>query len=151
MRLSQALGLLLLACAVVGVVHAWRAVTPPFRGDVPVDTTTKLFDVRRLPNNPIITEQTDPFLREESARYGYVNINGPSLIRVPSWVQKPLGRTTSISRTTRGNRSASRTPIGSRVRGPCTGPECCRSGPPGSRRRSRSLLGCSGPRSISGG
>jgi len=40
--------------------------------------------VRRLPTNPIITPQTD-------ATIG-TNINGPSLIRVPSWIKKPLGK-----------------------------------------------------------
>lgn len=40
--------------------------------------------VKRLPENPIITPQTDPSIG--------TNINGPSLIRVPNWVQKPLGR-----------------------------------------------------------
>ena len=38
----------------------------------------------RLPHNPIITPQLSPTLGE--------NINGPSLIRVPGWVQKPLGK-----------------------------------------------------------
>ena len=40
--------------------------------------------VRRLPDNPIITPQTDASIGS--------NINGPSMIRVPSWVSKPLGR-----------------------------------------------------------
>jgi hypothetical protein len=39
--------------------------------------------VRRLPGNPIITPASDPSLG--------ANINGPSLIRVPEWVEKPLG------------------------------------------------------------
>ena len=38
----------------------------------------------RLPGNPIITPASSPTLGD--------NINGPSLIRVPSWVQRPLGR-----------------------------------------------------------
>jgi hypothetical protein len=42
------------------------------------------YAARRLPTNPIITPQTDPTLG--------TNINGPSLIRVPQWVEKPLGR-----------------------------------------------------------
>jgi hypothetical protein len=40
--------------------------------------------VRRLAGNPIITPQSDPSIG--------TNINGPSLIRVPSWIKKPLGR-----------------------------------------------------------
>jgi hypothetical protein len=42
---------------------------------------------RRLPNNPIITAEmpgADPEMR--------TNINGPSLIRVPDWVENPLGQ-----------------------------------------------------------
>ena len=38
----------------------------------------------RLPGNPIITPSASPTLGE--------NINGPSLIRVPEWVEGPLGR-----------------------------------------------------------
>jgi hypothetical protein len=38
----------------------------------------------RLPDNPIVTPASSPTLGE--------NINGPSLIVVPSWVERPLGR-----------------------------------------------------------
>jgi hypothetical protein len=38
----------------------------------------------RLPGNPIVTPASSPTLGE--------NINGPSLILVPSWVERPLGR-----------------------------------------------------------
>lgn len=38
----------------------------------------------RLPANPIITQEMDPSLGD--------SINGPSLIRVPDWLPKPLGR-----------------------------------------------------------
>jgi hypothetical protein len=38
----------------------------------------------RLPGNPIVTAASSPTLGE--------NINGPSLIVVPSWVKRPLGR-----------------------------------------------------------
>lgn len=40
--------------------------------------------VRRFPENPIIRPNMD-------ARMGD-NINGPSLIRVPDWIERPLGR-----------------------------------------------------------
>jgi hypothetical protein len=43
--------------------------------------------VIRLPNNPIITPNM-PGLRFGKAN----NINGPTLIRVPNWVNKPLGK-----------------------------------------------------------
>lgn len=38
----------------------------------------------RLPGNPIVTPASSPTLGE--------NINGPSLILVPTWVEQPLGR-----------------------------------------------------------
>jgi hypothetical protein len=40
--------------------------------------------VERLPNNPIIWKEMDESLGG--------NVNGPSLIRVPDWVEHPLGR-----------------------------------------------------------
>ncbi len=40
--------------------------------------------VRRLPNNPIIRPGMHPRIGD--------NIQGPSLIRVPDWVERPLGR-----------------------------------------------------------
>lgn len=42
--------------------------------------------VRRFPGNPIITSEL--FLDKKDGH----NINGPTLIRVPSWVDKPLGK-----------------------------------------------------------
>jgi hypothetical protein len=50
------------------------------------------FEARRLPGNPILQHTLDERLVAEAQRYGYVNVNGPSLIRVPSWVENPLGR-----------------------------------------------------------
>ena len=40
--------------------------------------------VERFPNNPIIRPNMDSRMGD--------NVNGPSLIRVPEWVKKPLGR-----------------------------------------------------------
>ncbi len=40
--------------------------------------------VLRFPENPLITQQLSPALGDD--------INGPSLMRVPSWVDHPLGR-----------------------------------------------------------
>lgn len=39
---------------------------------------------QRLPQNPLVTTKSSPTLGD--------NVNGPSVIRVPAWVQKPLGR-----------------------------------------------------------
>jgi hypothetical protein len=38
----------------------------------------------RLPQNPLVTVRTSPSLGD--------NIDGPTVIRVPSWVERPLGR-----------------------------------------------------------
>ncbi len=38
----------------------------------------------RLPQNPLVTRRSSPTLGD--------NINGPSIIRVPPWIEKPLGR-----------------------------------------------------------
>jgi hypothetical protein len=46
------------------------------------------FRVERLPNNPII----HPGLPGVEPERGFHNINGPSLIRVPGWVEQPLGK-----------------------------------------------------------
>ena len=40
--------------------------------------------VTRLPSNPIVVPESDPSLGE--------NINGPSLVRAPPWLSRPLGR-----------------------------------------------------------
>jgi hypothetical protein len=39
---------------------------------------------KRFPENPLITVKTSPSLGD--------NVNGPTIIRVPNWVQRPLGR-----------------------------------------------------------
>jgi len=38
----------------------------------------------RIPQNPLITVKSSPTLGD--------NVNGPAIIRVPSWVEHPLGR-----------------------------------------------------------
>ncbi len=50
------------------------------------------FEVTRLPGNPIVGEGMDGRMTEEAKKYGYININGPCLIRVPTWVNNPLGK-----------------------------------------------------------
>jgi hypothetical protein len=50
------------------------------------------FTARRLADNPIITHEMDKSLMAEYELYGYANINGPAMIKVPEWVDNPLGR-----------------------------------------------------------
>ena len=69
----KAILLFLLLSAVAG------GICPGPRGDPPTP-----IHVRRLPGNPIVTPKSDPSVG--------TNINGPSLIRVPAWIPKPLGK-----------------------------------------------------------
>lgn len=57
--------------------------------DVPFTTE---FEAARLLDSPIIDTQLHLKLIEEAERYGYKNVNGPSLIRVPDWLENPLGK-----------------------------------------------------------
>ena len=74
---------ILLAAGVAG--HVVSAAPPP-------KVTT-----RRLPQNPLITVRTSRSLGD--------NINGPSIVRVPDWIEHPLGRYYMYSRTTWCRRS----------------------------------------------
>jgi hypothetical protein len=68
-----------------------EASSPALPGDVEVADGRSPIGARRLPGNPIIRHTMDARLRDEARRYGYVNVNGPSLIRVPPWVENRLG------------------------------------------------------------
>ena len=50
------------------------------------------FNYQRISDSPIITTESHPMLLSESESFGYKNINGPTLIKVPEWVENPLGR-----------------------------------------------------------
>ena len=47
--------------------------------------------VQRLSDGPIIETAMSPRLTALAKEQGYNNVNGPSLIRVPDWVENPLG------------------------------------------------------------
>ena len=47
---------------------------------------------KKLSEEPIITTSMSPRLQALEDKQGYVNINFPSVIKVPSWVKKPLGK-----------------------------------------------------------
>ena len=89
------------AAGAVGIVLAvlvaagwWveRISSPSLAADAKVVADGLPFEARRLPGSPILQHTMDERLVAEARRYGYVNVNGPSLIRVPSWVENPLGR-----------------------------------------------------------
>lgn len=71
----------LLLCFVSSICFAQMPVQAPTgQSDAVLPRALK---VTRLPVNPIISPQSDPSIG--------TNINGPSLIRVPKWIVKPIG------------------------------------------------------------
>lgn len=50
------------------------------------------FSAQRLADSPIITVDKSPRLTALAEAQGYININGPSMIRVPDWIEQPLGK-----------------------------------------------------------
>ena len=50
------------------------------------------FSAQRLADSPIITVAKSPRLTALAEAQGYININGPTMIRVPDWVEQPLGK-----------------------------------------------------------
>jgi hypothetical protein len=50
------------------------------------------FTAQRLAHRPIITVDNSPRLQRLAKIEGYININGPSMILVPDWVENPLGK-----------------------------------------------------------
>jgi hypothetical protein len=91
MRLIGALMIML----VVGLAAAsWtliEASSPSLPADAEVVDGSGAIVARRLSAGPIIRHTMDARLGDEARRYGYVNVNGPSLIRVPAWVENKLG------------------------------------------------------------
>ena len=87
-----AVAAVLLAAAAAAGEHAEprREARPAWADALPADALSNShFRVERLPNNPIIHPGT-PGVEPEGG-LGH-NINGPSLIRVPDWIDNPLGR-----------------------------------------------------------
>lgn len=76
-RFINRIVLALFVVLIVAVVWLWPRY--PFQ---PREVSPYL--VERLPDNPVIAA-----VAEER---GYININGPSVIRVPDWIENPLGR-----------------------------------------------------------
>ena len=50
------------------------------------------FTAQRLAHRPIITVDNSPRLQQLAEAEGYININGPSMILVPDWVENLLGK-----------------------------------------------------------
>ncbi|MFV1980611.1 MAG: hypothetical protein ACC655_05595, partial [Rhodothermia bacterium] len=54
----------------------------------PVSKMSAGWTVIRSEANPLLTTKSEWMTTE----HGYVNVNGPSVIRVPDWINSPLGR-----------------------------------------------------------
>lgn len=81
---------LFFAIAIVAIVtYIWHQSLQP--KIIPFTEHHVSFAIQRLTNEPIIDVTIHSRLQEEAKNYGYTNINGPSLIRVPKWVSNPLG------------------------------------------------------------
>ena len=91
MRLIGALAVLLVVGLAASSWTLGEAWSPALPGDAEVADGRSVIVARRLPESPIIRHTMDARLQEEARRYGYVNVNGPSLIRVPPWVENRLG------------------------------------------------------------
>ncbi len=50
------------------------------------------FTAQRLSDSPIITVDKSPRLQLLAREEGHININGPTMILVPDWVEQPLGK-----------------------------------------------------------
>mgnify|MGYP006128520685 CR=1 FL=1 len=50
------------------------------------------FTAQRLAHRPIITVDNSPRLQQLAQAEGHININGPSMVLVPDWVDNPLGK-----------------------------------------------------------
>ncbi len=101
-ELALGLALALGACASEGPVASEMA-QPQAVAAQPVSQSLSLtradaegptcpFTARRLANTPIITHDMDPGLIAEAEAFGYVNINGPSLVAAPPWDRDRLGQ-----------------------------------------------------------
>jgi hypothetical protein len=82
-------GLIYLSLAfslIVAVTLAWLWPRYEYLPAVPASLS-----VQRISDAPIIDTAISPRLTELAQQQGYRNINGPSLIAVPQWIENPLG------------------------------------------------------------
>ena len=80
------------------------------------------FTVQRHADNPVVHQDLHRSLSAQDSPGGYVNINGPSLIRVPDWVDDPLGKYSCTLLTTRATVFVSPMVIHPTAPGPCMNP-----------------------------
>lgn len=80
--------LVALALIVLGAVQFYYSIQPKFEEN----GSGVKWTATRLSDKAIIDVTLHASLKEEAESVGYPNINGPSLMRVPDWVEAPLGR-----------------------------------------------------------
>jgi hypothetical protein len=82
--LVRGLSWLLLASLLLALAVLW-----PRNNYLPAEALS--FSAQRLSHGPIITADNSPRLQQLALEEGHININGPTIIRVPDWVANPLG------------------------------------------------------------
>lgn len=82
-------GTVLILIAFVWRLNSYQNSMQPQYAEGPVGLS---FEIERIGDGPIIFTDMDSVLMKEAETYGYKNANGPSLIRVPDWVESPLGK-----------------------------------------------------------
>ncbi len=88
MVILKILGWLLLALFIsVALLTAWLWPRSSY-----LPAVAPAFAAERMFDEPIIRVDMSPRLQALAEEEGYININGPTLIRVPAWVENPLGR-----------------------------------------------------------
>jgi hypothetical protein len=78
---------LLALIAIVIVSATWLWPRRPYRPAAKQDVS-----IERLPGNPLIHADLGPGFQAAVTEDGYVNINWPSLLRVPDWIDDPHGK-----------------------------------------------------------
>ena len=71
-----------------GYYHLFLSIDPSYTD---LDPDIEITAVR-ISDRPVIFQALDSLLISDSIRYGYTNINGPSLLKVPDWIADPLGK-----------------------------------------------------------
>ena len=82
--------LIVVLISILAIVLAWIyhfSLLPSFSKIPNLNITTE-----HMVDGPIIFTEMDSLLIEEEEINGYRNINGPCLIKVPKWVENPLGK-----------------------------------------------------------
>lgn len=87
--------ILLLVVLLAGLAAAYMYIYVPSKYEPIVESHEPLpikYKANRLSIRPIVKTEMHSRLIQEADQIGYENINGPSLIKVPDWLENPLGK-----------------------------------------------------------